>query len=61
MSLYSIGFLAFLFCLLLAYYLLPHRFRWALLLLGSVFFYLTYSRVSAIMIGALILFNYLLG
>lgn len=61
MSLYSIGFLAFLFSVFFLYYVSPHRFRWAILLLGSVAFYLTYSRVSAVIIGAVILVNYLLG
>lgn len=61
MSLYSPGFLAFLFLVFFIYYLSPHRLRWALLLLGSAFFYLTYSWESAILIGALILVNYFLG
>ncbi|MBV6396601.1 MAG: hypothetical protein HFACDABA_02201 [Anaerolineales bacterium] len=61
MSLYTIGFVAFLFLVFILYYVSPHRLRWALLLLASVFFYLTYSWESAILIGTLILANYFLG
>jgi D-alanyl-lipoteichoic acid acyltransferase DltB (MBOAT superfamily) len=61
MSLFTFYFLVFLFSAALVYYLSPHRFRWAILLLASGIFYLTYSRVFAVILGIVILVNYFAG
>ena len=61
MSLYTFGFLAFLFFVVFLYYISPHRFRWAILLIASGIFYLSYSQVSAIIIALVILVSYFIG
>lgn len=40
MSITSVAFLAFLFALLIAYYLIPRRYQWVLLLAASILFYI---------------------
>ena len=61
MSLFTFNFLLFLFFVALVYYFSPHRYRWAILLLASGIFYLTYSRVFAMLLSAVILVNYFAG
>ena len=61
MSLYTFGFLAFLSFVVFLYYIFPHRFRWAILLVASGIFYLSYSQVSALIIALVILVSYFLG
>ncbi len=58
MSLYTINFIFFLACIGLAYYLAPYRWRWAILLAASLYFYATYSAISAIAFGLVIIVNY---
>ncbi|MDP2665465.1 MAG: MBOAT family protein, partial [bacterium] len=42
MTFISIAFLFFFICIVAGYYLCPPRFRWALLLLGSSYFYMVF-------------------
>lgn len=42
MTFVSIAFLIFFVCIVIGYYLCPARFRWALLLLGSCYFYIAF-------------------
>ena len=42
MTFISIAFLVFFVCIVVGYYLCPPRFRWALLLLGSCYFYMVF-------------------
>lgn len=39
----SVAFLVFFFSITVLYYAIPHRFRWALLLVGSYFFYMVWK------------------
>lgn len=43
MNFNSLGFLIFLFVVVLLYWLIPHKFRWVLLLLASYFFYMSWN------------------
>jgi D-alanyl-lipoteichoic acid acyltransferase DltB (MBOAT superfamily) len=45
----SFGYFLFLPVVLIAYYLLPHRFRWVLLLVGSYFFYMCWNAAYALL------------
>lgn len=58
MSLYTINFIFFLACVGLVYYLAPQRWRWIILLASSLFFYATYSAISAFAFGLVIVVNY---
>ena len=48
MSITSFWFLLFIFAVILAYYLTPQRFRWVVLLVASISFYLLYSVKASI-------------
>lgn len=61
MSLFTFNFLFFLFATVLVYYLLPHRTRWAILLIASAGFYVSYSVVFAVVLALVIAVNYFLG
>jgi len=61
MTFVSIEFILFLFVLTIGYYALPHRFRWALLLLASYWFYATLSiQFIPLLLGST-LFTYVTG
>lgn len=61
MTFVSIEFILFLFVLTMGYYALPHRFRWALLLLASYWFYATLSiQFIPLLLGST-LFTYVTG
>jgi len=57
----SFGFLAFLFAVILLFYLLPHRFRWPLLLLASYIFYASWRAEALVLLAAVTLVSYLGG
>lgn len=61
MSLFTFNFLFFLFATVLVYYLLPHRMRWAVLLIASAGFYVSYSVMFAVVLALVIVVNYFLG
>jgi alginate O-acetyltransferase complex protein AlgI len=54
----SFSFLAFFGAVAVAYYALPHRFRWPLLLLASVYFYSTFSPTYLTLLAAVTLVTY---
>ena len=55
----SFGFLASLFAVVLVFYLLPHRFRWPLLLLVSYVFYASWRAEALLLLLAITLVSYL--
>ena len=57
----SFTFLAFFGALAVAYYALPHRFRWPLLLLASVYFYSTFQPVYLLLLAAVTGVTYAAG
>jgi len=57
----SIYFFTFFPLVFLLYYLLPHAFRWMLLLISSLLFYMVFSWQYTIFFSGLILVNYWLG
>ncbi|MQA92277.1 MAG: MBOAT family protein [Gemmatimonas sp.] len=54
----SFSFLAFFGVVAAAYYALPHRFRWPLLLAASVYFYSTFSLSYLVLLGAVTVVTY---
>ncbi|MDO8754265.1 MAG: MBOAT family O-acyltransferase, partial [Anaerolineales bacterium] len=61
MSLYTIDFIFFLAGVGLVYYSAPHRLRWIILLAASLIFYASYSSISALVFGLVVLVNYVFG
>src|ERR1700690_301460 len=57
----SIEFVVFLVSIFVCYYVCPARFRWALLLLGSCYFYVVYVPQYILVLFALILIDYVLA
>jgi cytochrome bd-type quinol oxidase subunit 2 len=57
----TIPFLGFFAGLVVVYYLIPHRFRWLLLLLGSLFFYGTFNVGYVALLAGFTLFIYLMS
>jgi hypothetical protein len=57
----SLAYLLFFPPVLLAFWLLPHRFRGALLLVASYYFYMSWIPVYGILLFLLTLVNYFLG
>jgi len=57
----SIIFLIFFPIVTLIYFLLPHKFRWAWLLLVSIFFYMTFIPVYILILALLIVIDYSAG
>lgn len=57
----SFSFLAFFAVVVVAYYALPHRHRWPLLLLASVYFYSTFSPSYLLLLGAVTGATYVAG
>jgi alginate O-acetyltransferase complex protein AlgI len=57
----SFQFLVFFIVITLAYFLLPHRFRWALLLAGSCYFYMAFVPVYILILGFTIVIDYFAG
>ena len=57
----TIPFLGFFTGLVVIYYLIPHRFRWLLLLLGSLFFYGTFRVGYVALLAGFTLFIYLMS
>lgn len=57
----SFSFLAFFAVVAVAYYALPHRFRWLLLLLASVYFYSTFSPTYLTLLAAVTVVTYVAG
>lgn len=57
----SLQFLVFCLIILPAYFIIPDRYRWGLLLLASVFFYLSIGPFFIIILMAVILFDYITG
>ncbi|MCF0133841.1 MAG: MBOAT family protein [Blautia sp.] len=61
MDFVSLEFYAFLIVVLLLYYIFPKRFRWFVLLVGSVGFYAYVSLEALAVLGAMALLSYLFG
>jgi len=57
----SLSYLLFLPAAVLAFWLLPHRFRSAVLLAGSYFFYMSWIPLYGVLLFTLTLANYLIG
>jgi D-alanyl-lipoteichoic acid acyltransferase DltB (MBOAT superfamily) len=57
----TLPFLGFFAGLVAVYYLIPHRFRWLLLLLGSLFFYGTFKLGYVALLAGFTLFVYLMS
>ena len=57
----SLNYLLFLPVVVLAFWLLPHRFRSIFLLVASLFFYMSWLPIYGFLIAALTVTNYLLG
>src|SRR3990170_2806020 len=57
----TLPFLGFFAGLVVIYYLIPHRFRWLLLLLASLFFYGTFKVGYVALLAGFTLFIYLMS
>lgn len=57
----SFSFLAFFAVVAVAYYALPHRYRWPMLLIASAFFYSTFSPGYLLLLGAVTTVSYVGG
>ncbi|HVN26452.1 MAG TPA: MBOAT family O-acyltransferase [Candidatus Paceibacterota bacterium] len=57
----SLGFLAFFPIVVILYYLLPHRFRWALLLAASCYFYMAFIPYYILILLYLIVIDFAAG
>ena len=57
----SLTFMTFLVAIVVLYYLIPHRLRWILLLLGSYYFYMSWKPAAAIYLVAATLVAYFCG
>src|SRR4051795_6074055 len=57
----SIHFLLFFVVITTAYYSIPHKFRWALLLTGSCYFYMAFVPVYILILGFTIVVDYYAG
>ena len=57
----SFSFLAFFAVLVIVYYAIPHRFRWGLLLLASLFYYAAFRAVYVLLLLGITLVGYLAG
>jgi alginate O-acetyltransferase complex protein AlgI len=57
----SLHFLLFFLVLTTAYFLLPHRFRWILLLAGSCYFYMAFIPIYILILGFTIVVDYFAG
>lgn len=54
----SLGYIIFFPCVTITYFLLPHRFRWAMLLLASLYFYMAWKPEYVLLILVCIVVNY---
>ena len=61
MSINSLIFILFAFAAVIAYYLIPKRHRWLVLLTASVIFYLTYGVRVSIYLAITVVFTYIFG
>lgn len=57
----SISFIAFFVIVTSIYFILPHRFRWLLLLLSSCYFYMAFVPVYILIMGFTIIIDYIAG
>src|SRR3954468_22989581 len=57
----SIHFLLFFVVITTAYYSIPHKFRWALLLTGSCYFYMAFVPIYILILGFTIVIDYFAG
>lgn len=57
----SFDFLVFFIVITLLYYILDHKYRWALLLAGSCFFYMSFIPVYILILGFTIVIDYVAG
>ncbi len=57
----SINFLLFFIVVTVAYFLIPHRFRWLLLLLASCYFYMSFIPLYILILGFTIVIDYVAG
>lgn len=57
----SFSFLAFFTAVVVVYYLIPHRFRWLLLLVASLYFYATFKLAYVLLLLGVALVVYLVG
>ena len=57
----SLHFVAFFVFITTTYYLISHRFRWQLLLIGSCYFYMAFVPVYILILGFTIIIDYLAG
>lgn len=57
----SLHFAIFFICITVTFYLLPNRFRWQLLLLGSCYFYMAFVPVYILILGFTIVIDYFSG
>lgn len=57
----SLSFIAFFVIVTTLYFILPHRFRWGLLLLSSCYFYMAFVPVYILILGFTIVIDYFAG
>ncbi len=57
----SFAFIGFFAVLVVTYYLLPHRFRWVLLVLASIYFYALFNALYALLLLGVAAVTYVLG
>ena len=57
----SLDFLLFFPIVIFLYFIIPHKFRWALLLIASYYFYMNWKAGYALLLGAVTLINYSAG
>ena len=61
MAFNSLHFLVYFPTVLVLYHLLPHRFRWMLLLAASLYFYMAWRAVYVVLLLAAIVVSYVVG
>ncbi|MFN0200842.1 MAG: MBOAT family O-acyltransferase [Bacteroidia bacterium] len=57
----SLHFFIFFLLVTISYFLLPHRFRWALLLISSCYFYMVFKPIYILILGFTIVIDYFAG
>src|SRR5438128_1544464 len=57
----SLQFLVFLPIVFFLFYLLPHKYRWAMLLVASIYFYMAFIPVYILVLGLTIVIDYWAG
>src|SRR3989344_8212219 len=57
----SLPFLLFFVLITSLYFLIPHRYRWVLLLLASIYFYMSFVPIYILILGFTIVVDYFAG